>query len=112
MKALVSQARGTTKSASGVPGHPQTTPNQQKIPPKFIIYLFVFRFVGHISIFTLNSQLSEGDDFNNRIAKWGLYMAEGVFGLATVAVAKLPLCIFIFYTISLSHYSLASILIF
>jgi hypothetical protein len=59
-----------------------------------------------------SSQLSEGDDCYHQIAKWGLYMAEGVFGLATVALAKLLLCIFIFYTISSSHLSLASILIF
>jgi hypothetical protein len=58
-----------------------------------------------------SSQLSEGDDFYHQIAKC-LYMAEGVFGLATVALAKLLLCIFIFYTISSSHLSLASILIF
>jgi hypothetical protein len=37
------------------------------------------------------SQLSEGDDFYHQIANWGLYMAEGVFGLATVAIAKITL---------------------
>jgi hypothetical protein len=34
--------------------------------------------------------------FYHQIAKWGLYMAEGVFGLATVAVAKITLMYFYF----------------
>jgi hypothetical protein len=38
-----------------------------------------------------SSQLSEGDEFYHQTANWGLYMAEGVFGLATVAVAKITL---------------------
>jgi hypothetical protein len=38
-----------------------------------------------------SSQLSEGDDFYHQIANWGLYMAEVVLRLATLAVAKITL---------------------
>jgi hypothetical protein len=50
-------------------------------------------FTYHMFYFTViaSSQLSEGDEFYHQIANWGLYMAEGVFGLVTVAVAKITL---------------------